>query len=75
MMLNFVKKIIKTGFNQIGLDIVRISKQSLLGLTDLPIRTIIDVGANTGQFARMILKFSQMHIYIVSSLYLSHLGN
>ena len=68
-MLNFVKKIIKMGFNQIGLDIVRISKQSLLGLTDLPIRTIIDVGANTGQFARMILKFfPNAHLYCFEPL-------
>jgi len=66
-MISFYKKIIKKAFNQIGLDIIRISKspkQSLLGLRHLPIKTIIDVGANTGQFARMILNvFPEAHLY------------
>lgn len=38
-----------------GLHVRRLSRQpehNLLGLRDQPIRTIIDVGANTGQFAR-----------------------
>lgn len=72
MILNFAKRIIRMGFNQIGLDIVRISKsakQSLLGLTDLPVRTIIDVGANTGQFGRMISKFfPNAHLYCFEPL-------
>jgi hypothetical protein len=45
--------------NAIGLDVARLNKSpqySLLGLRNLPIRTIIDGGANTGQFARMIEK-------------------
>lgn len=66
-MISFYKRIIKKAFNQIGLDIVRISKspkQSLLGLRNLPIKTIIDVGANTGQFARIILNvFPEAYIY------------
>jgi len=66
-MINFFKRFIKNIFNQIGLDIVRISKRpthSLLGLRNLPIKTIIDVGANEGQFARMILDiFPEAQIY------------
>jgi hypothetical protein len=37
-----------------GLDVIRLNKASqysLLGLKNLPVRTIIDAGANTGQFA------------------------
>jgi len=47
-------------FNSVGLDILRLSKtpkHSLLGLRDLPVKTIIDVGANKGQFAREIYRF------------------
>ena len=50
-MINFLKQIVKKVFNVIGLDIIRLSKSSvhsLLGLRNLPIKTIIDVGANTG---------------------------
>lgn len=42
-------------FRILGLDVHRLAKSpahTLLGLRYLPIRTIIDVGANTGQFAR-----------------------
>ena len=56
-MVKITKKLVKKTFNLIGLDVVRISKNprwSLLGLRKLPIRTIVDVGANTGQFARYI---------------------
>lgn len=56
-MINFLKQLTKKAFNQIGLDIIRISKSprhSLLGLRKLPIKTIIDVGANKGQFAKYI---------------------
>ena len=56
-MIRLLKRLTKKTFNLIGLDIVRISKSprsSILGLRKLPIRTIIDVGANTGQFARYI---------------------
>ena len=60
-------RIIKKAFNAVGLDIVRLSKSpkySLLGTNNLPIRTIIDVGANTGQFAKMISKiFTEAKIY------------
>jgi len=56
-MIKFSKQLIKKAFNEFGLDIVRMSKSpthSLLGSKNSPIRTIIDVGANKGQFARYI---------------------
>jgi len=66
-MIRLLKRLIRKTFNLIGLDIIRISKSpthSLLGLRNLPIRTIIDVGANKGQFARMISNvFPEAHIY------------
>ena len=69
-MINFLKKLIKKAFNQIGLDIIKSTpKKSLLGLRNFPIRTIIDVGANKGQFARMILKyFPRANIYCFEPL-------
>lgn len=71
-MISFSKRIIKKAFNQIGFDIVRISKspkQSLLGLRNLPIKTIIDVGANTGQFAKYISTlFPEAHVYCFEPL-------
>jgi FkbM family methyltransferase len=55
--MEFFKKAIRTGFNLIGFDIARISqvpRLTFLGLKNLPIKTVIDVGANEGQFAQMI---------------------
>ena len=55
--MEFLKKTIKNGLNLIGFDIVRISqvpRLTFMGLKSLPIKTIIDVGANEGQFAQMI---------------------
>jgi len=54
MLKIFVKKL----FNLCGLDIIRKPKSpsyTLLGLRKLPIRAIIDIGANQGQFAKMVL--------------------
>jgi len=66
-MIRYLKGLVRKTFNLIGLDVVRISKSpmySFLGLKNLPIRTIIDVGANTGQFAKMISGiFPEAHIY------------
>ncbi len=66
-MIRFLKRVIRKTFNLIGLDIVKMSKSprhTLLGLRNLPIRTIIDVGANTGQFATMISEiFPDAYIY------------
>lgn len=52
--------IIKAGFNQAGIDITRLNnspRSTLLGLQSRPIRTVIDVGANTGQFAKYVSGF------------------
>jgi len=46
-----IKKVIKWLFNSIGYEILRLEKVpriSLLGIKSIPIRTIIDVGANKG---------------------------
>lgn len=54
------RQLIKKMFNLVGLDILKLSKSprhALLGLKKLSIETIIDVGANRGQFAREISKF------------------
>jgi len=62
-----MKRIIKKIFNFLGMDVVRLNKSpkySLLGLKNLRINTIIDVGANKGQFAEMIEKvFPKANIY------------
>jgi len=55
-----MKRIIKRIFNTVGFDISKSNKSpqySLLGLRNLPIKTIIDVGANIGQFAKIINRF------------------
>ena len=55
-----IKSLIKSAANLVGLDILRVQnspEQTLCGLKKLPIKTIIDVGANTGQFARKISTF------------------
>jgi FkbM family methyltransferase len=51
------KILIKQVFRRAGLDVFRLSgspKETLLGLRGLPVGTVIDVGANKGQFARYI---------------------
>lgn len=48
---DFIKKIA----NGVGFEVVRLKnspKHSLLGLRSIPIKTIIDIGANHGQFAQ-----------------------
>jgi len=71
-MINIPKWLIKKIFNSFKVDVVRLSntpKHSLLGLTNCPIRTIIDVGANEGQFAKEILKvFPGAHLYCFEPL-------
>jgi len=71
-MKNFLKQVMKKTFNQIGLDIVRVSKSpknALVGLCRLPIRSVIDVGASRGQFARRISKlFPDAHIFCFEPL-------
>jgi len=49
------KNLIKKFFNALGYDIIRTNNnpaRTLLGLRNLPIKTIIDVGANEWRFAR-----------------------
>ena len=53
-MVHFVKKMVLKALSNIGFDITRRSSDSLLGLRSRPIHSIIDVGANTGQFAKVI---------------------
>ena len=71
-MKTLFKRFCKKIFNLIGLDLVRIGKNSdycLLGLKELSIRTIIDVGANTGQFSRSVMNvFPDVHIYCFEPL-------
>ncbi|MBS1788523.1 MAG: FkbM family methyltransferase [Acidobacteria bacterium] len=46
--------VIKGAFGTVGLELSRASRnpsRTLLGMRQLPIHTIIDIGANTGQFA------------------------
>ena len=70
--MKFSKRLIKKAFNLIGLDLVRspnVPTHMLLGLRNLPIRTIIDIGANEGQFARKICKvFPHAKIYCFEPL-------
>jgi len=54
-MVKQIKKIIKTGFRLFGLDIRRIPQfEPYEWLKGMNIRTILDIGANTGQFASQI---------------------
>ena len=55
-----IKRLVRAGLGLAGFDLVRLKNnpgRTLLGLRSLPIRTVIDVGANTGQFARKISVF------------------
>lgn len=67
-----MKHFIKNLFEFFGLDIIRKSRnpaKSLLGLRDFDIKTVIDAGANEGQFARMILNvFPEADVYCFEPL-------
>jgi len=71
-MIKFVSGFVKNLFNLVGLDLIRISKRpkySLLGLRNLTIKTIIDIGANRGQFAKYISAvFPEAHLYCFEPL-------
>lgn len=59
-MISSIKRLVRAGFGLTGFDLVRSRNnpgRTLLGMRSLPIRTVIDVGANTGQFARKISVF------------------
>ncbi|KKS39422.1 MAG: Methyltransferase [Parcubacteria group bacterium GW2011_GWD2_42_14] len=67
-MRTLVKKICRTPFNVIGLDITRYKKKlkPLTFLVDYEIKTVIDAGANVGQFAlevREVLPDAQIHSF------------
>ena len=52
-----VRQIVKSAFQRFGYDIRNVrAEQKFFGLTSLPIETVIDVGANRGQFARRAIK-------------------
>ena len=58
--VSMVKTMVKWAFHTIGMDIVRWKNNpeiTLLGLNNSHFRTVIDVGANTGQFASRISGF------------------
>jgi FkbM family methyltransferase len=56
--VSFLRAIVKRPLNLIGLDLVRYNPRYSLGeyayVASLGIKTVIDVGAHTGEFARMI---------------------
>ncbi len=50
-------KLIRKSINACGFDIVRLNNspmRTFIGIGSLPIKTILDIGANTGQFARYV---------------------
>lgn len=51
------KQLVRSGANRLGFDIIRFHQspsRTLLGLSHMNIDSVIDIGANQGQFARMI---------------------
>jgi FkbM family methyltransferase len=68
----YVKKFVKYFINKLGFEIISIKKSpnnNLLGLKNYPIRSIVDVGANIGQFAKAITTFfPEAEIYCVEPL-------
>lgn len=67
-----LKNAFRTALNRLGFDVIHFRqspKRTLLGLVDVDIGTIIDVGANEGQFARMIsTSFPQAKLYCFEPL-------
>jgi FkbM family methyltransferase len=66
--MRLVKRFILKIINFLGYDIIKIPKdfnsREFLGLNSLQIKTIFDIGANRGQFAKKALKaFPSAHIY------------
>lgn len=57
-MLSILRAIVKRPLNLVGLDLVRYNPRYSIGeyayVASLGIKTVIDVGAHTGEFARMI---------------------
>ena len=67
-----VKAIIRLAMNRVGFDLVRIHrspKHTLLGMAGFNFQTVIDVGANKGQFAKEISAFFPgAHLYCFEPL-------
>lgn len=67
-----LKKLIRNIFNFAGFDVIRLKNSpqvTLLGLRSRRINTVIDVGANEGQFGRLILGvFPKAHLYCFEPL-------
>ncbi len=65
--MKIIKKIVIKIIHLLGYDVIRISKDynlKFLGLNNLPIKSIIDIGANRGQFAKEAAKtFPNANIY------------
>ena len=55
-MMKNIKRIIKTMFRVFGIDIKKINPAKYSWLKQYNIATVIDIGANTGQFAKFIHK-------------------
>lgn len=70
--MRFIKKTAAKIIHTLGFDFVRIPKDfnnPFLGLSRFPINTIIDIGANKGQFAKKALKaFPRARIYCFEPL-------
>ncbi len=52
----FLRRVVKGALHRVGLDVVRLrpdEKTKLLGLGRLGVRSVVDVGANVGQFAAL----------------------
>ena len=71
-MYYYPKKLVKYIINMIGFEIISIKRSpnhNLLGLKNYQIRSIIDVGANSGQFAKAIATyFPEAVIYCIEPL-------
>jgi FkbM family methyltransferase len=55
-----LKRLVKSALNGLGFDLVQLSNspsRTLLGLCNIQFDSIIDIGANTGQFARTMRRF------------------
>jgi FkbM family methyltransferase len=72
MIPSIIKDVLKKSAAAFGYEVLRADKspkQTLLGLRTLPIGSIIDVGANQGQFAQYIMKFfPKAHLFCFEPL-------
>lgn len=58
--MSLIKDLVKSAFRSVGADVMRVKNSpaiTWLGLRAAGIQTIIDVGANTGQFGRLVSKY------------------